>query len=85
MSDAHRNPTTIHVGKNLQLNKSDGRRRPPLTIWRPDGTVQHAHEVIVHGASRFRYTPEGPPVIGRDYSLWLETDAEVEAIVWEET
>jgi hypothetical protein len=75
--------TIIHVNQHvIKANAKNGTSDPVLTV-KTYKENRYAHEVDIKGPSRIVYSPDKPLSCGA--KVWIETDAEVEVLVYEET
>jgi len=74
--------TIIHVNQHvIKANAKNGTSDPVLTV-KTYKENRYAHEVDIKGPSRIVYSPDKPLSCGA--KVWIETDAEVEVLVYEE-
>lgn len=65
----------IHVNQHvIRRNAKTGAREPVLSV-KTYNNNEYAHEVVVHGPCRIRYSPDKPLPCGA--RVWIETDAAV--------
>lgn len=75
--------TIIHVNQHvIKANAKNGTSDPVLTV-KTYKENRYAHEVDIKGPSRIVYSPDKPLSCGA--KVWIETAAEVEVLVYEET
>lgn len=75
--------TIIHVNQHIiKRNDKTGERSPCLTC-KTYKSNDYAHEAIIKGPSKVVYRPDDPLNCGA--RVWIETYAEVELIVHEQT
>ncbi len=74
--------TIIHVNQHvIRRNAKEGTNDPCLTVKTYKSNI-YAHEVDIKGPSKVVYSPDKPLSCGA--KVWIETEAEVVAIVKEE-
>ena len=74
--------TIIHVNQHvIKSNAKNGANDPVLT-GKTYKENRYAHEVDIKGPSRIVYSADKPLSCGA--RVWIETDAEVEVLVYEE-
>ena len=72
--------TIIHVNQHvIKENRKTGAKEPVLTV-KTYKSNTYAHEVRIKGDSRVVYSPDEPLSCGA--RVWIETNAPVEIIKW---
>ena len=67
-------PTIIRVNKdNIERHRKVGSGGPVVSVFRPDGSVESGMGAVISGPSQILWRFE-------DYSVWVETNAEVEVV-----
>ena len=70
--------TIIHVNQHvIKQNKKNKTTDPVLTV-KTYKSNNYAHEVIIKGPCKIRYSPDKPLSCGAH--VWIETESEVEII-----
>lgn len=65
----------IHVNQHvIRRNAKTGERKPVLSV-KTYNNNEYAHEVVVHGPCRIRYSPDKPLPCGA--RVWIETESPV--------